>query len=267
MPYEALQTLLARSRQRGRPVYGRPGFGEEPEPLSEGELFRQAGRDPATVAPGAGAYAQSQLKDRLGRAAETGATERNLIDRIRESQLSARMKGFETPQAEAEYGRAQERRKLELPLEEARVQAETTIDRLMAAQAAQDERTRQQIGSREGIAEASQAAQTERSARNIAPAFARELQLARQTYQSPVSRFTRMLGADAGTRHLMDAYTNILRDAGSLDMITQAAQQTVAEGLSADDAIAQAQAAGVVLDPTEQDALRLFVEQLQRGRR
>ena len=73
-------------------------------------------------------------------------------------------------------------------------------------------------------------------------------------------------GVTGKRERYMSELTNVLRRTGSLDMITQAAQQTIAEGKTADEALAEAQAAGVVLDPDEQEGLRLFVEQYSRGR-
>ena len=218
------------------------------------------------------------LFDMMGRRedeARIGAADtrqRDELDAIRTAQLGAKMQGFASPQASAQYGRQVEQQKLRQPLEVAKISAETAIDRLLAGQNAQDARTQAQIESREKIAEAGQGTREELASRQVPYQLSRDLRSAREAYRGDVG------GPDIfglgdwlqGVSGKRDAYlaslTDVLRRTGSLDMITQAAQQTVAEGKSADEALAEARAAGVQLDPDEMDALRLFVEQYSRGR-
>src|SRR5947207_2998006 len=60
--------------------------------------------------------------------------QREEVGAIHNAQVGSRMRGFDDPASEAAYGRGIEERKLELPLDVAKVSAQTTIDRLLASQ-------------------------------------------------------------------------------------------------------------------------------------
>ena len=200
------------------------------------------------------------------------AQQRAELDAMREATLSARMQGFASPQASAQYGRQVEQQKLRQPLEVAKISAQTIVDRMKEQQDAQDARTQAQIMSREKIAGAGQATREELASRQVPPQLSSRLQTARDAYRGDVGGpdifgIGDWLQSVSGKR---DAYlaslTDVLRRTGSLDEITDRARQAATAGQSADQVIAAAAEKGLQFDPDEVEALRLFVEQFSQGR-
>ena len=83
---------------------------------------------------GAGIVDTSREKAFLGRlnndiseSPYTGDAEQNRVESIRGLQQQAQLQGFESPQVASEYGRAQERRKLEIPVEAQRAAGQQDV--------------------------------------------------------------------------------------------------------------------------------------------
>ena len=258
MPQAPAYNALAALRARLSPSNYTPQLGPEGGAEAVGVSRANA---PTNV------YDQLARRQDEERIAQADATQRAEVEAIRGAQVGARMRGFDDPQAEAGYGRVVEQQKLRQPLDVARVQSQTAIDRLLANQSSQDARTQAQIESRESIADANRTAPS-----RVSPALGAQelkaLQESREGYRSRVGGIVPdwMQGVTGRRDRYMEQLTNALRRSGSLDGILEVANQTAAEGKSADDALAEAQAQGITLDPTEIEAFRLFVEQFSGAR-
>src|SRR3990167_1992326 len=209
-------------------------------------------------------YDNARREQTYSDAAADEGEQRNVIDLIRRAQQSARLKGFDDPQAEAAYGRSQVEAERANKLKIAEQGGENALMRILVGQQGQNQRQDARLDAQGNM-------QDERLAAKATPPvpfqLSDRLNRARSPYRGPMTTapvIGQMLVPGRELAYIA-ALTDVLRRTGSLDMITNAARQTVQEGKSAEDALAEAATAGVTLDPDEQDALRLFVQQMSRG--
>lgn len=257
VPFNVLEAL------RQRFSIANPNGGPDPSIASRAEAANSL---PYSVGAGSSDYDMRQQEQVRTDADRADAEQRGEVSAIRGAQQGALLRGFQTPQEEAAYQRKQEERKLEIPLETAKVTAATTLDRLLATQGAQDQRTEAQITSREKVANDRNIAASNAAGNAVPYQIGRDVTAARESYNSPWSNFIGRIGFHGAEDAYVNQLQTLLRRTGSLDMITKAAQQTISEGKTAEQALNEAQAAGVTLDPDEQDALKLFVKRMQAGR-
>lgn len=190
------------------------------------------------------------------------ASQREEVDAIRRAQAGARLRGFDTPQAEAGYGREREEFKAQTPREVAGIQGAADVE---ASRYKADEaltRLLAQITSREKIAGGNQALREELAERAVPPQTLKELDTARSTYQGNTMPDW-FPGNTAQRQDYIAKLANVLRRIGSLEFITAAARDTASSGESVEEALAAAAAQGRTLDPLEVEAFQLFVEELR----
>lgn len=151
-------------------------------------------------------------------------------------------------------------------VEAAERSAKAAADRLQAQQDAIAERQRvtqegldRRLAEQERIGDERVAMRPAPGSRGGTPTegMVKRLREAQSNYGGTVNSFFRRFGADGGRTAYSQALTDVLDRKGTLRGLSQAVAEAKAQGMTAEQALADAAANGVQLDPYEQEFVKL----------
>lgn len=186
--------------------------------LANGGAERESA-DRVNAAPNA--YDTSRMAEDRARADEIENEQRQEVGQIHGAQLGAQMSGFDSPQAQAQYNRKQEERKIEIPVEAAKASGAAGMDRLIASQQGQDQRTQAVIQGEQQRQQ--QALAARHSSVPIPFQQMKAMTDAKTAYEGPLNSLLRKVGANGGRREYENNLTSVLERKGDLGDLTKIA--------------------------------------------
>lgn len=145
------------------------------------------------------------------------------VEATRNAQLTAKLSGFDSPQEMAAAQRAQEERKIQVPVEAAKASGMNALDRLLVQGTLSGQRADAANANRVDVANIGNQGRNDRAANSVPASTLESLRKAKGEGTSMFDPLKRTLGIQTGTDHVKAALQNVLQETGALPTVTKAA--------------------------------------------